>query len=83
MMKNMLPCIFNLGGSQPFDFLNEDLEATHGEALVAALEHHEAKSLHGLFFMFFVKVFYSPNPCLHDYYKSWFFKRVKLINLSF
>jgi hypothetical protein len=33
-------------GSQPFDFLNEDLEATHGEGIVVALERHEAKSLH-------------------------------------
>jgi hypothetical protein len=57
-------------GSQPFDFLNEDLVAAHGEGIVAALERHEAKSLHGLLFMFFVKVFYSPNPYLHHYYKS-------------
>jgi hypothetical protein len=52
-------------GSQPLDFLNEDLEAARGEGIAAALERHEAESLRGLLFMFSVRVFCSPDPCLH------------------
>jgi hypothetical protein len=79
-MKNMVRFISNL---LLLDFFNEDLEAACGEGIFATLEHHEVKGLHGLLFMFFVKFLYSPNPCLHHYYKSWFFKRFKLSNLSF